>query len=150
MVTTYVWSLASFHCMRSSEPWGYVEVVEILGAKPPKNGSVAPWAGRRKPGWPPGVLPQRNVWGLLISGWWWLEHEFYEFPFSWEYSSQLTNSYSSEGLKPPTRSRVFTWKWTAHPRILHVREQEQQRRLWRLGGVSLSLAVVDILVNGIS
>jgi hypothetical protein len=28
--------------------------------------------------------------------------DFYDFPFSWEYSSQLTNSYFSQGLKPPT------------------------------------------------
>jgi hypothetical protein len=37
---------------------------------------------------------------LLIGG---LEHEFY-FSIYWEQSSQLTNSYFSEGLKPPTRT----------------------------------------------
>jgi hypothetical protein len=31
---------------------------------------------------------------VLVGG---LEHIFYIFPFSWEYSSQLTNSYFSEG-----------------------------------------------------
>ena len=40
-----------------------------------------------------------------IPGWWWLEPwNFYDFPFSWEWSPQLTNSYFSEGLKPPTNN----------------------------------------------
>jgi hypothetical protein len=28
-------------------------------------------------GWPIAVL--------IDAGWWWLEHDFYEFPFSWEF-----------------------------------------------------------------
>jgi hypothetical protein len=34
---------------------------------------------------------------VILSGWWFGTMDFYDFPFSWEYSSQLTNSYFSEG-----------------------------------------------------
>ena len=40
-----------------------------------------------------------------MSGWWWLEHVLWLSTY-WEESSQLTNSYFSEGLKPPS-SLIF-------------------------------------------
>ena len=46
-----------------------------------------------------------------LSGWWWLEHDLY---FSIQLgmsSSQLTSSYFSEGLKPPTsHSQLHYWQ----------------------------------------
>ena len=43
-----------------------------------------------------------NMMGIM-TGWWWLEHDFYMFPYELGMSSsQLTNSYFSEGLKPPS------------------------------------------------
>ena len=44
------------------------------------------------------------------SGWWWLEHDFYDFPDTLGMSSsQLTNSYFSEGFsQPPTSIDGFT------------------------------------------
>jgi len=36
-----------------------------------------------------------------------LEHGFYDFPYIGMSSSQLTNSYFSEGLKPPTSQPVY-------------------------------------------
>ena len=43
--------------------------------------------------------------------WWWLEHVFFLcFQWVWGYSSQVTNSYFSEGLKPPTSDQ----KWVKH------------------------------------
>jgi hypothetical protein len=45
-----------------------------------------------------------------INGWWFGTREFYDFILGMS-SSQLTNSYFSEGLKPPTRWNLMGFKW---------------------------------------
>ena len=48
---------------------------------------------------PPHSQQSCGIYTVLIGG---LEHDFYDFPFILGISSsQLTNSYFSEGLKPP-------------------------------------------------
>ena len=54
---------------------------------------------------PRGHLSARGYRYILLGG---LEHEFYEFPFSWEESSQLTKSYFFRGVvQPPTSYRYI-------------------------------------------
>ena len=78
---------------------------------------------------------------ILLSGWWWLEHDFY-FARYWEFSSsQLTNSYFSEGLKPPTRFG----SWDPHgpksggTRLVDAAKLSLRPSLWNLW------AFVDVL-----
>ena len=41
---------------------------------------------------------------MIISGWWWLEHDWIIFPCSWEWKNHPNwLSYFSQGLKPPAR-----------------------------------------------
>ena len=51
-----------------------------------------------------GSTPVRRS-SMSLSAWWWLEHGFYDFPFSWEWNNHpnwLSLHHFSEGFKPPT------------------------------------------------
>ena len=45
--------------------------------------------------------------GRKYTGWWWLEHDFYFSDILGISSSQLTNSYFLDGVKPPTSWRLY-------------------------------------------
>ena len=45
--------------------------------------------------------------GITITGCWWMEHDLYDFPFSWEFHHPNWLSYFSEGLTPPTSSGLY-------------------------------------------
>ena len=62
----------------------------------------------------------RSILELGITGWWWQEHDWIIFPYDLGMSSsQLTNSYFSEGLKPPTRIKTLgTFRTSAYPSLV--------------------------------
>ena len=89
------------------------------------------------PGWIGGenLYESNMIMRYNYSGWWWLEHEFYDFPFSWEWKIIPTDFHSiifSEGRSttnqysylPMVKTRVvffpyyrwnLGWSWSRHP-----------------------------------